>query len=203
MKALIHILILALTCIGTPASAQDQCRYLPEFTTLQQQLPGMSTIAAVLALQKHVLEHENPQACELTEVERLLALQEAKLIELTIGAMTLAPQNIFRCNEFNPKSAQCRSPMEDGTAHPMLANLKFKPYPQPVLPGALQSALPNAKLIGLYQTTLAAALDGKSARKLAKGKPIRLKPEADGTVLIAIYQTSGPWAYRKAVWYFK
>lgn len=197
------VLALLMVCSSASALAQEKCHYQPAFATLQQQLPTMPAPEASKALQKYFVEHENAQACELTQIERLLDGKEIELIKLSSGNTTLKPHSFFHCNQFNPKTAQCQSPMEDGTAHPMQANLAFKPLPTPAATMRLTSDLPGAKLIGIYQTTLAAALDGKPAKPLPLGDTIKWKAGRSGGVLIAIYKTTGPWAYRKSVWYFQ
>ncbi len=203
MLAARHFVALILICSANSAQATQTCRYLPTFGALQQQLPQLNAQQAVTALQKYLLEHDNAQSCELAEIERQLDAKEIEMIKLSADGIALRPHHIYRCNEFNPRTAQCQSPFEDGTAHPLQVNLQFKPLARPTTALQLSDTLVEAKLIGLYRTSLAAALDGKAAKPLPKNIAIKWKASSTDSILIAIYKTSGPWGYRKAVWYFQ
>ncbi|WP_338846087.1 hypothetical protein V8J88_20340 [Massilia sp. W12] len=194
---------LGLSCAPPLAQAQAQCAYQPAFKTLQQQLPSLSSAQSIQALQQFYAANENAQPCEVARIEQLLDDQETALIRLHMGSVARKPQRLLRCNQFTAKTAQCQSPYEDNTAHPLQNNLRFTPWPAPPHVLRLQVDLPQAKLIGVYQTTLAAALDGKPAKRLGAATQIKLREAEKNLVLIAIYKTPGPWAYRKLVWYFE
>ena len=197
------ILAALVLCFASDARAQGKCPYLPEFSALQTQIKNITAPNAVIALEKYLAAHENGQACELVEIDRLLSIKEIALIKLTAANSEIHPHSVYRCNEFNPKTAQCQSPMEDGTAHPMSAGITFTPVAAPRTAMRIVSSLPTAQLIGLYQTTLTSALDGKAAKRLPHSATVYWKTRHQESILIAIYKTTGPWAYRKAVWYFQ
>lgn len=194
---------LPLACLTPAAMAQTQCSYQATFLSLQQQLPSLPTAQGILALQRFYAENENAQFCELARIEELLDSKEAALVSLRQGSAELKPQHLMRCNLFNGKTAQCQSPYEDLTAHPRQNNLNFKPWPVPTQALRLKVDLPQAKLLAVYHTTLAAALDGKPAKRLSTSPQFNWQGKSKNEVLIAIYKTPGPWAYRKLVWYFE
>lgn len=205
MKTLLSILFAAVLAIGAVgASAQEGCPYLPEFKALRSKLDAMSAQKAVQALQDYVVHHENPEACELDDIDRLLSEREPRLVSLVIGSKKIPAQVVYRCNEFDPITAQCRSPWEDGTAHPMSAGIALMPAPAAGTSYRVAERLPSAKLVGLYRISLADALDGKAATAIiAKKGQTSWRPVSGAIAFIAIYKTDGPWAYRKAVWYFE
>ena len=194
--------IAALLC-ATTVFAQDDCPYLPAFKTLRQQLDTMSPIDAVAALQKYAGENDNSSACESFEIDRLLGERETKLIKLAIGGKEIPAQVVFRCKRFDSKTAQCQSPMEDGTTQFAAVGITAMPVPMEGLKFQVVSKLPNAKLIGIYRTSMASALDGKPAKHLGNGPAGKWQSTYKTSALMAIYKTAGPWAYRKAVWYFE
>lgn len=202
MQTLLRHLPLILAFCTSNAFAQVACPHPPAFSALQKQLPSLTTQQAATALQNYVTHHTSPEVCELIEVENLLRSKEIELITLHSGATQLQPDNVYRCNVFTPKTAQCQSPLEDGTAHPLQTNLQFKPRLTPTMPLHLKTALANAKLLGIYHTTLAAALDGKAAKRLPTSETVNWQARPN-SIIIAIYRTPGPWQYRKAVWYFQ
>jgi hypothetical protein len=204
MKTLLSILLAAALAIGAVgASAQEDRPYLPEFKALRSTLDGMSPLKAVQALQDYVVHHENPEGCELDEIDRLLAEREPKLVSLSISGKKIPAQVVYRCNEFDPKTAQCRSPWEDGTAHPMSTGIALMPTPEAGTPYRVAGRLPSAKPVGLYCASLADALDGKAATPVGNTGRGTWRVPAQAAALIAIYRTRGPWDYRKAVWYFE
>lgn len=162
----------------------------------------MSESNAVAALQKYVATHDNPEGCELTEIDRLLGEKERSLINLELKEAKIPAQIVFRCNRFDPRTAQCQSPMEDGTAHGIATGISPKPFPSAGSAFRVTSKLPAAKLVGLYRIALSDALDSKTASRLGSSNTGKWQPTRTTSALIAIYKTKGPWAYRKAVWYF-
>ncbi len=141
-------------CYAGSALAQDKCTYLPAFAALQAQNQRIAAPSAAIALEKYVADHENAQGCELAEIDRLLSIKEIALIKLTTANTEIHPHSVYRCNEFNPKTAQCQSPMGDTTAHPVSAGITFIPAPAPGTAIRIVSSLPAAQLVGRYQTTL-------------------------------------------------
>lgn len=196
-------LVILVACAATAATAQDTCPYLPEFKVLRPKLDAMPLADAVAALQSYVAEHDSPNACEYFEIDRLLSDRETKLVKLVFGGKELPAQLVFRCDRFNPKTAQCQSPMEDGTAQ--YADVGV--VPTTVLNGRtafeVVSNLPGAHLQALYRTSISNALDGRPAKRLGNVPLGKWRASHEISVLIAIYRTTGPWAYRKAVWYFQ
>lgn len=186
----------------TAQQAQDECAYLPAFQKLLTQLPILSPSQAAVALAGYVSSHENPENCEYSEIDRLLAGQEVKLFGFVAGNTRQDAQVVYRCNQFDPRTARCESPMMDETAHPFSAGI-----PSLAMPDTrrikLITELPGATLAAIYRVSLANALDGKVATLLSSGKSeISFPSSTKGMALIAIYKTSGPWRYRKVVWYF-
>jgi hypothetical protein len=200
-------LFLAVTSlfISACAVAGSDCPYLPEFKSLQKQLENLPALDAVVALQKFVLEHENPEGCEYAEIDSLLQEREVTLIRLAIGGGEKPAQVVYRCDEFDPTTAQCRSPMEDGTARPLSAGVVPMTSPPAGSAYRITSAIPASELVGIYQVTLSDALNGKPAVRIGKESTGKWnRPRRNTSVaLMAVYKTQGPWAYRKAVWYFR
>ncbi len=177
------------------------CAFSPEWNALQTRISSMTVQNAADALQKHIAYHENIENCELEQAELSLSGLESQLISVKEAGRQYAPQMLLRCNVFNPSTAQCQSPMEDATAHPRLVDAKLKFLSLPAQSLQVVSQMKGAKLLGVYQTSLVAALDGKPASKL--GKQIILQQQQSPVILMAIYKTKGPWRYRKAIWYFE
>lgn len=203
MRKILIFFIIVLTCNAGDGFASVDCPFLPAFQSMRKQLDTMPVLTAISTLQKYFVENENPQACELFEINRLLGQRESPLIKLKLGAKEIAAQVVFRCNEFDPVTAQCQSPMNDDTVHYFSNGAVPLPFPEKNTPYRVISELPATQLIGLYQTSLASALDGKPARRLGDAAVNKWRQSNDANVLFAIYKTQGPWRYRKAVWYFK
>jgi hypothetical protein len=194
-----------LACNAAGVFAQDVCPYLPAFKALRGQLDNMSALDAAKALQAYASNNDNPENCEYMELDRALAARERKLVKLVSGGRDTPAHAVFRCNEFNPKTAQCQSPLEDGTAQLGESGVTPAAAPKPGASYDIISLLPSATLHAVYRTSLSDALNGRAAKKVgihSRGKWYSMPPS---TVLIAIYKTKaikGPWAYRKVVWYF-
>jgi hypothetical protein len=97
-----------LLCSVAGALAQEGCPYLPEFEPLRKQLDTLSALDAVAALQKYVAEHDNPEGCELTEIDRLLGERDTALVKRVLGTREIPAQLVYRCNDFSTKTAQCQ-----------------------------------------------------------------------------------------------
>ena len=197
-------LFLALSIGSGPTLAldQDACPFLPAFKKLAAQLDSMPAQAAVLALEKYAVENDNPEGCELFEVNKLLAEREQKLIHLTINGKSIPPQMVFRCNQFNKTTSQCQSPMEDTTAHMVSNGINPAAMPMAGTGYQIESALPNANLISVYQMTLGDISRGKRGKRVVDKANGRWLATKDTSVLIAVFKSKGTWNYRKAVWYF-
>jgi len=197
----IALLLACAACTRPAAVEEGGCPYLPQFIELRPKLAGLPPAKAAAALQAYSATHENPQACEATEIDRLLGDLEKQLFVLVSGEQRLAAQVVFRCNQFDSQSARCDSPMADGTSHPL--SFGIQPLPGPAGPNLqFQSEQPGAELIGIYQIALGDALDGKAATSLGNVSPVAVPASSQDSALIAIYRTTGPWRYRKVVWYF-
>lgn len=190
-----------LACSAAHVFAQDTCPYLPAFKVLRNKLDSMSPLQAAKALQSYAANNNNPENCEYMELDRNLAARESMLVKMVSGGRDTPAQVVFRCNDFNPKTAQCQSPLEDGTVHAMPVG---KPSVQPQSGAAyrIASQLPAATLHAIYRTSQSDALDGRPAARLGMHSQGKWSAMPPSTVLIAIYKTKGPWAYRKVVWYF-
>lgn len=200
-----RLLIVAALFSAYSANAQptqDGCTYLPEFQALSAQLSQQPAGKAAAALTRYIADHENLENCEYTEIDRMLAAQEAQLFRVLADKTDLKAQIVYRCNQFDPRTANCDSPMQDNTAHPFSAGISPLAVPD-TRKIKVVSELPGATLQAIYQISLADAIDGKSATLLSSKKSeLLLISGKNGFALMAIYKTTGPWRYRKIVWYF-
>jgi hypothetical protein len=196
--------VVTFICLAANVSAQDNCPYSLEFKSLRGTLTAFSTLEAVNRLQVFAEKNKSPEHCEAVAIDQALGERERLLIKLSSKGSKESPAHVvFRCDVFNSKTAQCQSPMEDGTAHPNLNEKVIVPLPiQKSGAFEIVSQLPDAKLYAVYLTTLSHALDGKPAKPLSVRSGVKWSTVSPSTVLIAIYKTNAPWAYRKAVWYF-
>jgi hypothetical protein len=209
MKILLHftraVVFIAMGTATLGANAQDNCPYSQEFQNLRAKLSGQSLTDATSALRAFAVKNQSPETCEAMAIDQELEKREKLLIKLisTGGSKSNMPAHaVFRCDVFNSKTAQCQSPSEDGTANPN-SKEKFSPLLlEKTGSFEIKSQLPNAKLHGIYITTIGKAVDGKPAKKLPIRKSIQWSSLPPSTVLIAIYKTKDAWAYRKVVWYF-
>jgi hypothetical protein len=181
---------------------QDGCTYLPEFQALSAQLSQQPAGKAAVALARYITDHDNLENCEYTEIDRMLSEKEAQLFRVITDKTDLKAQIVYRCNQFDSRTANCESPMLDNTAHPFSAGIS--PL---AIPGTRKikfvSELPGATLQAIYRISLADAIDGKSAILLSSKKSeLLLISGKKDFALMAIYKTTGPWRYRKVVWYF-
>lgn len=142
------------------------------------------------------------KSCEYSEIDRLLAIEEAKLFQFIAEGTKQTAQVVYRCNQFDPRTARCESPLEDNTAHPFSSGISPLTIPDGKQIKFI-SALPRANLAAVYRVSLADALDGKSATLLSSGtETIAFPSSAKNIALIAIYTTQDTWRYRKAIWYY-
>lgn len=187
--------------LATPA-VSDTCPYLPAYRQLQSTLPGMTARQASSALESYAATHDNPEGCEAADLDRRLDEAERTLFSLRLQDQRRLPaQAVYRCNEFDPVTAACWSPMEDGTAHPTSAGIA--PLAPPAQAFTVGSERQGAKLQSVYVVSLADAVDGRPATRVKlQGGSATLPAGAKDVALIAIYKTKGPWRYRKAIWYF-
>jgi hypothetical protein len=170
MKTVVRFVATLITCVimTACASAQHGCTYSPEFTDLRSTLAMLSTLEAAKKLQAFAAKNKNPSNCEAMAIDQALGEQERLLVKLATKGGNESPAHVvFRCNVFNPKTAQCQSPLEDGTAHPNLDGKTMAPL-SIEKSGAFEivSQLPDARLHAVYITPLGHALDGKPAKPL-------------------------------------
>lgn len=200
-----------LACTVANVFAQDICPYLPAFKALRNRLDSMSALDAAKALQAYASNSDNPENCEYMELDRALAARERTLVKLVSGGRDTPAHAVSRCNEFNLKTAQCQSPLEDGTAQVSESGVTPAAAPKPGAGYEIVSQLPGATLYAVYRTSLSDALNGRAAKKVGIHSRGKWYTVPSSTVLIAIYKTNktnktnkakGPWAYRKVVWYF-
>jgi hypothetical protein len=200
---------IAIACFATGAWAQDNCPYSQAYQHLRSTLDGLSTKDAAKALQAFAARNLSPLSCEATSLDEALDEREKLLVTLTsIGGSERPAQAIFRCYVFNAKTAQCQSPMEDGTAHANLKETSVLPQIEKNAFFEIKSQLSSAKPHAVYLATLAQTLDGKPLKRLPARGAIKGSALVPNTVLIAIYKSDRSTGsslyppYRKAVWYF-
>jgi hypothetical protein len=182
------------------APAASGCPYLPEFVSLQAELPKLSAAEAADRLSQYAGQYSNPEGCEGTEIERLLNGAESQLFHLVFADTRHAAQLTLRCDEWDAKTTRCQGPVEDGTAHPAMLGVTALSLPKtPSL--RVETELKNAKLLGVYVVSLADALDGKLAQQLGSEATFELPADVKDVAVIAVYKVEGTWRYRKAVWY--
>ena len=157
----LRLCVVATAFAPYPATAQQTqgaCAYLPAFQALSAQLPSLSPSQAAAALSRYVASHDNPENCEYSEIDRLLTEQETKLFRFFADETRQDAQMVYRCNQFDPRTARCDSPMADNTAHPFNAGISPLAIPDSKRI-TFVSALPGATLAAIYKVTLADALD--------------------------------------------
>ena len=200
-RQIMMLIALAGTSTFVAAVPQETCPYLPEYRGLRATLPRMSPQGVAAAIERYASTHENPDGCEAADIDRRLAALEKSQFQLRFDRARWSAHAVFRCNEFDPKSGRCVGPMEDGTAQ-----VGGTSNAQPLRPrgkAIVATSHQTARLVGLYVTTLANALDGRAPISLPMSEALELPAGSRGSqVLIAVYTTEGAWRYRKAVWYF-
>jgi len=198
----VYPLLTLSACVATPA-VSDSCPYLPAYRELQSALPGMTARQASAALESYAATHDNTEGCEAADLDRRLGEAERELFQLRLQDRRRLPaQAVYRCNEFDPVTAACRSPMEDGTAHPMSAGIAALAPPL-AQAFTVVGERNGVKLQSVYIVSLADALDGRPATRMKLQNGCATLPVgAKDVALIAIFKTHGPWRYRKAIWYF-
>ena len=195
------LIVLAGTATFAAAVPKDTCPYLAEYRRLRPTLPRMSSQSAAAAIERYASTHENPEGCEAADIDRRLASLEKSQFQLRFEHQQWSAHAVFRCNEFDAKSGRCFGPMEDGTAQ--MDGLGKPPLRRPRGEAIVATSHRTARLVGLYSTTLADALDGRAPTSLPMSEPLTLPAGQRGSrVLMAVYTTEGAWRYRKAVWYF-
>jgi hypothetical protein len=201
MRNLIAIsLIICSVSLSASAVEEDTCPYLPEFKKLRAKLGTLQPAEVVHALEQYWKRGDQRETCEMFEIDALLDEQEKSFFFLQVGTTQLPAQVIMRCNEYESKTTTCQSPVEDKTLHndPPLPSLAV-----PATKFSVVSNFPSAQLVGIYRRFYNDVLDGNPATRLKpKQGLVSLPKDAKHFVLIAVYKTSGPWSYRKVVWYF-
>jgi hypothetical protein len=202
-------LTLALATIA-PAAARaagkaDTCPYLPQFKELERSIAGMAPAAGLTALARYEADphNENPEACEAFALDRFMSEREKKLVFLAHGRTRLYAQSAFHCDAILEGTTKCNGVFEDGTAQPLSGGIRPRRLKEAVRL-RLESALPDARLDGIYLAPIGGLLDGKPATRIdATAGEITLEPPQGLTTLIAIFRAPPPWSYRKLVWYFE
>jgi hypothetical protein len=208
-SALSLALALALATIA-PAAARaagkaDSCPYLPQFKELEKKLHGMAPAAALRALARYEADpnNENPEACESFALDKLMSEREMKLVFLARGKTRLHAQSVFHCDDLIEGTTKCNGVFEDGTAHPLSGGIRPRRI-EDTVKLRIRSALPDARLDGVYLAPVAGLLDGKAATRIdATAGEITLASPPSLTAVIAIFRAPAPWRYRKLVWYFE
>jgi hypothetical protein len=187
---------------GVPAVCGAECPYLPAYTKMSNSIQRLPPAPAAAALEKYTQNHENPEACELIEIDRKLGELERHLFALTARRKHVKPQVVYRCNKFDSVTARCDGPMADGTAHFLgfgIAPLSSRPTERV----SITTERRGAAFQAAYSTSLRDILDGKAAVRLQTGDGmVTLPGDMRNMVLIAIFKTDGLWQFRKVVWYF-
>jgi hypothetical protein len=207
--SLAFALAIALATIA-PAAARDAhkgdtCPYLPQFKELEKKLQGMAPAAALGALARYEADpnNENPAACEGFALDRLMSKREMKLVFLARGKTRLHAQWASHCDTVTEATLKCDGVFADDTAHPRFAGIRPRRLERTVTL-RVRSALPDARLDGVYLAPIADLLDGKAATRIdAAADEITLVPPTSPTAVIAIFHAPAPWRYRKLVWYFE
>ncbi len=181
-------------------AAAPGCPYLPEFLSLRSELPGLDAAVVADRLNRYAAQYSNPEGCEGTELERLLNDAESQLFHLAFADTRYPAQLTLRCESWDARTTRCQGPVEDGTAHPTTLGLTALTLPTSSF--RLETGLKDAKLLGAYVVSLAAALDGKPAQPLSGGSAFDLPSGTKDVAVVAIYETGGNWPFRKVIWYF-
>lgn len=205
MRSTLWMFALGVACLlsGHAWAAGPQCPYLPQYQRLQKQIAPLAPEAALSRLYTYSAdpENENPAACEAIDIDRAMSEREIALVALSGGGRRLPPRSVFHCDVLDFRTSNCNGIVADGTGQP--DTTRILPAGRPTFfSGRIESRLPQARLIGLYRTSLAAVQAGKPPTKITPGGSVSIRPKADGTVLIAIFTAPKPWHYRKVVWYF-
>lgn len=199
--ALLAAAALTATLLGPQPGAPASCVDRSDFIRLRREIARADPMTAVRALYRYNADpaHEDPAGCTADDLERLLGEQERKLVALMGGTKAKFPQMVAHCFRFDSRTTSCQDLVQDGTGQPNYVHIR--PQRQAAgFTGRLKTMLPDARLVGVYRTTLRAVQEGKPAKALGVGPDIHVAQ--GGAVLIAIFTAPGPpWHYRKFVWY--
>ncbi len=193
---------LAGALMGQQPSGNPSCVDRVDFQRLRREVARADPAIAVRALYRYNADpaHEDPAGCTAADLERLLGEQERKLVAFAYGGKLSFPQIAAHCFRFDPKTTSCEDIVQDGTGQPDYRHILSR-GPGAAFTGRLKNLLPDARLVGLYRTTLKAVQDGRPATALGAKPDVQIA--RGGAVLIAIFTAPGPpWQYRKFVWYF-
>lgn len=193
--------LLAILARASPAEAQA-CPFLPQFETLRASIAHAPPADALPVLYAYFADpaNENPAACESFEIERLIGAQERALVTLAIaGRGPIPPDAAYHCDRFDPRTTQCDGLVADDTGH----TDGLQPSTQVIgrFAGRIRSALPGARLIGVYRATLGDDFRRRPAPRLST-RPSFAATVRSGDVLIALFAAPAPFKVRKLVWYF-
>lgn len=202
----ISFLLCLLLFVGKNLLAQENCPSMSGFAQLQEKIIGISAEKQIAILNKYLTDADFIAACQTDKIEAILDKLEKPNFTLSddLNKHRFSPQIVIRCNQFNPVNGQCSAPNADDT---MRYHLTEKPHflavPEQNADWQFSTNLKGYKLIAVYQASMQSA-SSRAQRLSSKIKSSSLWPATEKKhVLTAIYKTSGPWRYRKIVWYFE
>lgn len=207
MRQTVFVLPLAVACMAWPSDGQGQarteeagCPYLPQYRAVQHQVAALPPPAAVTRLYAYLADpaNENPAGCDAMDIESDISAREIALVAVSGGGKSWPAQAAFHCAVLDPRTTRCNGLFEDGTAFPNYRRM-LPPGATTPFSGRIDSRLPDAKLVGLYRTTMSAVRAGRAATRITPGPSVAI---SKGMVLFAIFSAPRPWKYRKIVWYF-
>ncbi|WP_442681227.1 hypothetical protein ACSBM8_08695 [Sphingomonas sp. ASY06-1R] len=190
---------------GPVAEQASACPFLPQYRGLQAAIDKAPAASALRSLYRYARDpaNDNPVACEAIELDRQIAERERTLIAVISPAgWRLPPTAIFHCATPDTKTTRCDGIVADGTAQPDAIRIRPpSPITAPVT-ARLSNSLPDARLIGLYHTTLADVVAARPVKRLKAANMIRLMPGSGDRLLIALFTAPAPYKVRKFVWYY-
>lgn len=193
----------ALAALSGALPAQEPaCPFLPQFETLRDASARAAPADALGQLYAYFADpaNENPAACEAFEIERLIGERERALVSFErAGHAPIPADAAYHCNRFDPRTTQCNGVVADDTGHSN--GLRMTSPIDGRVVGRVRSALPGARLVGLYRATLGDDFGRRPATRLNPRQPIAMTA-GRGEVLIALYAAPAPFKFRKLVWYF-
>lgn len=190
---------------GPAATHASGCPFLPQYRRLQITIAKAPAASALRSLYRYAGDpaNENPAACEAIELDRQIAQQERRLVALVATTrLRIAPDTAFHCSTPDPRTTQCDGIVADGTAQPDAVRIRAPSALRKLTTARLDSNLPDARLIGLYRSTLADVAAGRPAKRLKPGTTIALASGPADGVLIALFTAPAPYKVRKFVWYY-
>jgi hypothetical protein len=196
--------LLMLAATGS-AAAREGCAQRPDYQRLRQSLKYTSGEKTMAGLEGYAASQGKLGRCESSDIDRRLGALEPALFAYASATRRVDAQAVFRCNDIEPATARCIDPPDDAAARPSSGSLR-RLRSRPISPVLLVTTRRQTALQAVYVTSIAQALAGQPAMALPLVNGRITLPTADelpgALMLIGIYQSGGPWRYRKAVWYF-